>query len=89
MKTVGVRELKQHASEILRDVSGGSEIIVTVRGKPVARIVPMLTAERAEAIRKWKVETDELARKISEKWPPGVSALDAVRDVRTHDYDSP
>ena len=89
MKSVGVRQLKQHTSEILREVGRGSDIVVTLRGKPIARIVPIMTAERAEAVRKWKEATDELARRIAEKWPPGVSALDAVRDVRSHDYDSP
>ena len=89
MKSVGVRELKQRTSAILRDVGRGSEVIVTVRGKPIARIVPFPNPEWAEAIRKWKESTDQLARRIAEKWPEGVSALDAVRDVRSHDYDSP
>jgi prevent-host-death family protein len=39
-KSVSAREANQHFSRILRDVEAGTEIIVTRRGQPVARIVP-------------------------------------------------
>jgi prevent-host-death family protein len=42
MKSVGVRELKEHASEVLRRVQRGEIVEITVRGKPVARMVPLL-----------------------------------------------
>lgn len=37
---VSVRELKTHLSEYLHDLAHGGEIIVTSRGKPVARLLP-------------------------------------------------
>jgi prevent-host-death family protein len=37
---VGVRELKNHLSEHLRRVRGGRELIITDRGKIVAKLVP-------------------------------------------------
>jgi prevent-host-death family protein len=37
--TVGVRELRDHLSEYLDDVESGGELIVTERGRPVARLV--------------------------------------------------
>jgi prevent-host-death family protein len=37
-RTIGVRELKTHASAVLREVSAGGEVIVTMHGRPVARI---------------------------------------------------
>jgi prevent-host-death family protein len=40
MKSIGIRELRQHASRYLRDVERGETIEVTDRGRPVARIVP-------------------------------------------------
>ncbi len=43
MVSVGVRELRQRASELLRRVEAGETIEITDRGRPVARIVP--TAE--------------------------------------------
>ena len=41
MATVGIRELRQNASEILRDVEAGEIATVTVAGRPVAQIVPL------------------------------------------------
>ncbi|MGH6920215.1 MAG: type II toxin-antitoxin system Phd/YefM family antitoxin [Geminicoccaceae bacterium] len=39
-KSVSAREANQQFSRILRDVEAGVEILVTRRGRPVARIVP-------------------------------------------------
>jgi prevent-host-death family protein len=38
---VGIRELKARLSTYLRQVKGGRTVIITERGEPVARIVPM------------------------------------------------
>lgn len=40
MDEVGVRELRQHASEVLRDVESGKSFVVTVQGRPVADLTP-------------------------------------------------
>jgi prevent-host-death family protein len=40
MREVGVRELKASLSEMLRAVSRGEHLRVTVHGRPVADIVP-------------------------------------------------
>ena len=41
MKTIGVRELRQHASRYLQEVAAGESIEITDRGHPVARLVPI------------------------------------------------
>jgi prevent-host-death family protein len=41
MEQVGVRELKNHLARYLRSVLKGRSIIVTRRGKPIARLVPL------------------------------------------------
>jgi prevent-host-death family protein len=38
---VGIRELRQQASAVLRRVMGGEVIEVTEHGHPIARIVPL------------------------------------------------
>ena len=38
--SVGLRELRQDASELVRRVERGEEIIITVAGRPSARLVP-------------------------------------------------
>lgn len=40
MRTVGLRELRQDASELVRLVESGEEIEITVSGRPAARMVP-------------------------------------------------
>ncbi len=41
MVSVGVRELRQRASELLRRVEAGETIEVTDRGRPVAVLAPL------------------------------------------------
>ncbi len=40
MTIVGLRELRQDASELVRRVEGGEEIDITVAGRLAARLVP-------------------------------------------------
>jgi prevent-host-death family protein len=54
IKSVGVRELKDRASALLRRAKDGEAITVTDRGRPVAVLVPAASArgveERVEAL---------------------------------------
>lgn len=84
MMEIGVRELKQRASDILRRVREHNETIaITYRGRVVARLVPAedVKGRNAEASAVW-AEMDELAEKIGALWPQGVSAVEAVREQR-------
>lgn len=45
MKTAAVSKLKASLSEYLLKVKAGEEIIVTERGKPIARLVPVAPSE--------------------------------------------
>jgi prevent-host-death family protein len=40
MRTATVRDLRNHYSSLLSWVSAGEEIVITQRGKPVARLIP-------------------------------------------------
>ncbi len=46
MTEVKISELKDHLSEHLRAVEKGAEVIVTDRGRPIARIVPLANQTR-------------------------------------------
>ncbi|MGI8757140.1 MAG: type II toxin-antitoxin system Phd/YefM family antitoxin, partial [Acidimicrobiales bacterium] len=37
-ESVGIRELQQHASKVVARISAGEEIVITDRGRPVARM---------------------------------------------------
>jgi prevent-host-death family protein len=50
MERVGVRELRQNASAVLRRVAAGAVVEVTDRGRAVARIVPMHEASRLQQL---------------------------------------
>lgn len=83
MMTIGVRELRQQTSELIRLVwEEGRQIEITHRGKPVALLIP---AERKpvaqEAADEW-ARLDHLAAEIEARWPEGVSAVDAVSEGR-------
>jgi prevent-host-death family protein len=51
MASVGVRELRQRASELLRRVEAGETIEVTDRGRPVALLTPVPDAGPLERLR--------------------------------------
>ncbi len=51
MATVGVRELRQRASELLRRVEAGERIEVTDRGRPVAVLAPLPGPDPIERLR--------------------------------------
>jgi prevent-host-death family protein len=46
MKTTAISELKARLSEYLDQVKAGSEVLITDRGKPVAKIVPVSGRDR-------------------------------------------
>ncbi|MGH7356464.1 MAG: type II toxin-antitoxin system Phd/YefM family antitoxin [Candidatus Rokuibacteriota bacterium] len=83
MRAVGVRELKQRTSQVLRELqAGGEEIEVTHHGRVVARLVPVRrAAARPRAAPAWST-LDRVAREIGARWPRGRSAAAAVREGR-------
>jgi len=52
-RRIGIRELRSRLSECVRDVKTGATIVVTERGRSVARIVPETSSldERLDALR--------------------------------------
>ncbi len=51
MASVGVRELRQRASEVLRRVEAGETVEVTDRGRPVALLTPYPSPEGLDGLR--------------------------------------
>lgn len=48
MKIAAVSKLKAYLSEYLSQVKAGDEVLITDRGKPVARLVPILRIKTTE-----------------------------------------
>lgn len=46
MREIGAFEAKTHLSALLEAVAGGEEIVITRRGKPIAKLVPVAGVDR-------------------------------------------
>ena len=44
METVGIRELRQNASQVVAKVAAGQVITITDRGRPVAQMSPLVSS---------------------------------------------
>lgn len=82
MLTVDIHELEEHTREVLRQVEDGETVEVTNQGRAVARLIPIAQLENKQAAEAHPIDINTLVDEISAYWPEGVSAVDAVRDVR-------
>jgi prevent-host-death family protein len=89
MTTIGIRELKNQATEILREVrERQAEYIVTYRGKPVAILAPVAgdwqlrkPSQTATVVRDREAiwaEWDKLAQEIDENWESEFGAVELL-----------
>lgn len=46
MTTIASRDLRNHTADVLRQVSGGTHVTITVNGTPVAEISPVRSARK-------------------------------------------
>jgi len=85
MPQIGVRELKIHTSEILRNVRRRkTRYVITYRGLPVGMLTPIEELQPSDAVTaqdNWD-ELIRLGRKIAEGWPAGVSSADVLSEMR-------
>ena len=81
MKTAGVSELKARLSEYLNQVKAGMEVLITDRGKPVARLVPI---PRSKDLKESlvRMEKQGLIRLGSGKLPKNFWRIDRPDDPR-------
>ena len=82
MTTVGVSRLKAKISEYIRSVKRGEELIITERGRPVARISPAAPAEGDEEKRLQSLEKAGVVRRGSRTLPRGFWKLPRPRDSK-------
>jgi prevent-host-death family protein len=79
MSTVGLRELRQQASELLRRVEAGEEVTITVAGRPSARLVPIApqpwrTYDEVASVfagrpdPEWETDRDLIDQQLRDPW---------------------
>lgn len=68
-RTISASAFKATCLGLLDEVAGtGTEIVVTKRGKPIARIVPLEQSPSLEGSVTYLVDEDELVDPILEPW---------------------
>lgn len=81
MKIAAVFELKARLSEFLTQVKAGNEVLITDRGKPVARLVPVINSDskaRKESL--VLMERQGLIRLGSSRLPKGFWKMERGED---------
>ncbi|MBX7447921.1 type II toxin-antitoxin system prevent-host-death family antitoxin [Mycolicibacterium sp. 3033] len=78
MDAIGLRELRQNASELIRRVEAGDSLTVTVAGRPAALLVPAAT----RTWRQWADISDLFSGVGDPDW-------EADRELISHDLRDP
>lgn len=70
--------------EVVRQVKSGETVQLVEGGKAVATITPVQSQPpySQEEAKAFLAEIERIAEELGKYWPDGVSAVDAVRDVR-------
>jgi len=77
---VSVRKSKARMSELLANARDGEEVLITVRGQPEARIVPVHREKNPPDMRLW---ADELRGRMRGAQPaPAASSREIIDDLR-------
>lgn len=69
MDSIGVRELRQHASRYLRRVANGESVQITDRGRPVAQLVPISGDAWSDLVASGRVTPAEDAADVVDEAP--------------------
>ena len=78
MTTVGLRELRQQASELVRRVVAGGEVTITVAGRPSARLIPIAP----RTWRSWDDVVELFAGPDDDAWEQDRQEIDhAIREL--------
>lgn len=87
-KQIGVRELKNQASKIVRAVrEEAAEYIITVNGQPVAVLRPLIfddDQEKEAEIELELAEMRELAQEIGAAWTSDKTGVELVAEQRRY-----
>ena len=86
-KEIGIRELKNEASRIVRAVREEMvEYVITVRGEPVALLTPLTEADetrlKEQTIEAELAEWSSLATAIGEEWQSSKTGVELVEAQR-------
>ncbi len=79
MRTATVRDLRNHYSSLLSWISAGEEIVITQRGKPIARLIPEKPAEPEKV--SWADSPAVKRDRTGEKMLTAQESLDLIHEA--------
>jgi prevent-host-death family protein len=85
MPSIGLRHLKTHASEVLRDVEDNQvRYVITSRNKPMGIIIPYSSREatRPESREQAWAEFFAAGEQVREAWKSPRTAIEILREMR-------
>jgi prevent-host-death family protein len=88
MEQIGVRELRQNASQYLSRVAAHQESIeITDRGRPIARLVPITNDDWVNMIAAGEIVPADPAIDVRDVEPLAidVNASEVLRELREHE----
>ena len=91
MPLIGVRELRQQTTEVLRQVrEQKAEYVITYQGRPIAVLLPVVSEEVEAAMVQVSKQTAQggwrtyahLAEMLRQAWPEEVQTQTLLNDIR-------
>ena len=79
---IGAFEAKTHFSKILKEVKNGNDYIITMRGEPVAKIIPF--TQEKQMTRKEAIEAMIEMRKLYRGNPGDDNIKDLINEGRRY-----
>lgn len=79
MRTATVRDLRNHYTSLLSWVNAGEEVIITQRGKAVARLIPEKTAQPTKV--NWSNAPEVTRDRSSERMLSAQESLDLIHEA--------
>lgn len=74
---ISLREINQHLSQYIHAVEEGAEYVITRRGKPVARIVPLVDVEEQRVLTpKQEAALERIRQRVEQGCFRGIGKID-------------
>jgi prevent-host-death family protein len=79
MKTATIRDLRNHYTTLLSWISAGEEVVITRRGKAIARLVPEKSAESLKGV-EWSQSAAFQRDRSAERMLTAEESLDLIHE---------
>lgn len=85
MAEIGIRALKQNASEVVADAAAGEVVTITLRGRPVARMTAIASSRLEELVTSGRARPPRGDVTELPDPPPGLSLSQELKAARAEE----